>query len=77
MSQFKIGDRVMVGISDIPRSLDMPKCVSLLGTIIADPESTMPGVEFGCNVSGHGCDGVGIYGNCFWICEEHIIKLED
>ena len=76
MSQFKIGDVVMVDICHIPRHQFEGSSICVIGTIVADAESTMPGVEFICNMHGHDCDGAGIYGNCFWIYEDHIIKLE-
>ncbi len=81
MRERRIGDRVCVHVSNIPycsclHSVASDACIT--GTIVADPLSSMPGVEFDCYVTGHDCDARGfLYGNCFWICKEHIIKLEE
>lgn len=80
MSRLKIGDKVCVHVGNIPyRSCQYHICsdACITGTIVADPSSSMPGVEFDCCVDGHDCDERGfLYGNCFWIRKEHIIKLE-
>lgn len=80
MRKLRIGDKVCVHVNNIPDchcqySTCSDACIT--GTIVADPLSSMPGVEFDCYVHGHDCDERGfLYGTCFWIYEEHIIKLE-
>lgn len=78
MRKLRIGDKVCVHVSNIPDQYHhrhSDACIT--GTIVADPLSSMPGVEFDCYVHGHDCDERGfLYGTCFWICKEHIIKLE-
>lgn len=62
MRKFKIGDKVICG--DGPYK-------GLVGKIIVDPLSTMPGLEFDVKlVDTHSCGGLGKAGYCWYAFSE-------
>ncbi len=68
-TSFKIGDLVQV-------SLDHINCrvAGRFGRIVADPLSSMPGVEFPFHFGGHTCNDAGSDGRCLWIYKEQLTK---
>lgn len=83
MPQLKIGDRVYVHAMHIPNNeFILPMDSAVIGTVIADPKSCMPGVEFDCALHyAHGCASIhgsaqGTIGCCFWIEAQFIHNLE-
>jgi hypothetical protein len=72
---FQIGDCVKV---KKPRDPDDRFLTGKVGTIVADPSDSMPGVQFTRSYDKrmHDCYGQGRDGYCWWIEKQSLVKVK-